>query len=210
MPIITTPILDDFGRPDTTSIYGNVWKDAFTSAHTAHFGITGFKAYAVDATTGPRSLGYWVSYPSITDFQVYATLTDVSSTFSPGVAARISIGASPTCYFAFWDASNTRWAVRMGTPGSEITISNTSAFAPSNGDKIVFQGKGNILSLWKVSSGVETLISEVVNSTYTTGYIGMYGLASSGAPSAILDDFGGGSLVNSNIPGPIAGRGATW
>jgi hypothetical protein len=191
MPFPLTSILDNFNRADsnplngswTNSWYGDGnWKLASNSIVGAVGNFVGARYNA--ATYGPDCEVY-VSIPTAdpSDFRMFLRVTGPDAT--------------PTGYC--FETSSNVGSISEVNAGSRTQLGVTFGCTLSNGDKLGFRAIGSSLTAWQYTSGSWSLLATRTDSTHTgAGYLAFedaYNLQ-------VLDDFGGGTVVNGIVQPP--------
>ena len=209
MPDPTTSVLDNYNRSNTGPPQGGNWSviTAITSV--------GFKIVSNQAQPGGDSAAcyeYWNVETFGPDSEVFYTVPTVDSA-SDYVGLSLMLGTlNPTnaSTFTGYEADFIQRA--GGSPVNEAQISRIDAGTPTGldspvsytvvaGDTLWFRKVGSTIQLYaKPSGGSYSLLLEVTDNTYSTGYIGKgwwYNIAA----NTHIDDFGGGTVVSGGTTG---------
>lgn len=198
MPGPSTSVLDSFTRADENPLSGGGnWFGPVLSGQNQLKLVSN----QIASTSGvTRGSGYWT--PSIyTDSEAFMTFSTVPTTDGAGVYVRLTSPGSGSAsgYMGwFFPGSGFRlWRLDNGTLNVIGGYSGSTTLAA--GDKIWLRATGSSIVLAQFHSGSWTDVVTVTDSTYTQGYIGIFGAADTGWRS---DDFGGGSINGTSDQSP--------
>lgn len=205
MALPSTPMLDDFSRPDENPLSGNgAWLTGDT-AFTGDVQVTSRATRGADANPGMR---YLPNGPNVGDVEVWATMSSMNGGSSARLFARLQSpgGASAIDGYAM-EISTGGWQLRQMTNAAFTTL-GTGAVAVAAGDIMVFRVVANVLTGYRIRAGVITQAGRgTATIYYATGFLGL-GFTTNAATDA--QNFGGGA-IDSLVPAahPIGGYGAT-
>jgi len=178
MSFPTTAILDACNRTETPLSNGGTWS-SWLSSQLRDIGTSATAA----STSGSFATAYW-NVQQFTDCEVYATVVGAASTIY--LFARANSAA--TNYYEVW------WAA--GTSNAEIhsdagyLANATPGVTISPGDVVGFSVVGHVITSYY--NGTQT--GQVVDSTYSSGYLAM--AVTTGATNGDgFNNFGGGAPV---------------
>jgi hypothetical protein len=180
----TTPVLDNFNRANATTL-GSGWSNE-DATRFKDFGITSNQAK--DAAT-TYAWDYWNASQFGPDSEAYATIAKApTGSESVRLAVRNQPGKTNTGYAVQVDATG-HWTIQRlnGSASGQIAAGSTQALAVGNA--VMIRAVGSTIQGLLLSGGTWTVMVTATDSTYGgSGYVSME------AHTAILDDFGGGTV----------------
>lgn len=212
--IRTTPLLDDFDRPDENPLSGGGnWSKADASSNVIQ--LVGNRV-TLPAQTSILSLYQWVPQSLDGDVEVWATLRGA---LDDGAAADLGIvtevGGTNQMDGYVLRAVNTfsfaGWQIRKRTNWGGVQVLAQAGFSgggASTGHVVLFRREGNVLQGWRSKDGGATWALEIsaTDSTYSAGFHIGLGFSVAVATSPSWDDFGGGAIAPPPPPGPPPGQ----
>ena len=188
----STPILDDFNRPDEDPMTG--WTDTGG-------GWEIVSNQMVQGGFDPANSRYDTQFNS--DQEFYVTIVTASTTDNASIStyARLTTG---------WNGYSVGWLKKSGT--DELVINRLDSGVPTqlgatillelgDGDKLGFRAVGSTIEAWTDTGGGWTLSGSRTDSTYSGAErTAFYG---AGDTTWVLDDFGGGSIISRALKKPL-------
>jgi hypothetical protein len=183
----TTPILDNFNRPNEGPPPSASWTDV----------VGGFSVVDNHAEASVSSVDVWTASQFGADQEAYFTITSkptINDTSSLGVVLRFDdvningylvtlVPQSGADHIAVWRVT-----------GGVVTSLGTIFQEYHAGDKIWVKVVGDQISVYLDQGSGYILFGPFTDATYNqAGYIGIY--AAGAAAGGALDDFGGGEIV---------------
>ncbi|HEY5549977.1 MAG TPA: hypothetical protein VIK37_02125, partial [Candidatus Saccharimonadales bacterium] len=197
----TTPILDDFNRPDEYPLSQNgQWAPNDPRCLTCYdfLGVLSFQA----GRSNPDKYQH-LSYRPVNipgDVEVYATVASKPTVENHSITLLFNIREVCPIQCASWDGFYLEWIARSGTDELRISriINNgyneflNSAFVEiETGDKLLARRIGNRIEGWVYKGGSWSLAVTATDTILGGGYIGL----AINNPTSRWDDFGGGVFV---------------
>lgn len=199
MPVPSTPMLDDFKRPDESPLsQGGNWAVLDTVGYTSELTVTSL----VCRTASGQGARYRTDLPGLVNCEAWVRL---SSGYSGG--AHIILRANDVGGSGTWDGYRfslvaVSQVIQRVTNGSTVTtLATTGTADASPGDVWVGRIVGSELYLFRIRSGVTELLATASDTTYSSGYIAMAASAATGSVS----HFGGGEIDSLAPPASIIG-----
>lgn len=179
-------VLDNFNRTAENPLSdGGNWSSTKLDLTTANLQTNG-----TQLTTITNAVGEAYRTSCGPACEVYATITTFSSGFDLWLRAN-SPGASRNGYFLESGSSNQR--IYKVINGTTTAIGVVFGSAPASGDTWLFRAAGTTLEVWRKRSGTWTR-QYAMNDSSITG--GGYIAVSIWNSTAVVDDFGGGSITD--------------
>ena len=212
--IRTTPLLDDFDRPNENPLSGGgSWAKADSSSNVIQLVNN---QVTLPGQTSIVSLYQWTPEALDGDVEVWATLR---GSLDDGAAADLGIvtevGGTNQMDGYVLRAVNTfgfaGWQIRKRTNWGGLQVLAQSGFTGggvATGHVVLFRREGNALQGWRSKDGGATWALEIsaADSTYKTGLSIGLGFSVAVATSPAWDDFGGGASSPPPAPGPPPGQ----
>lgn len=135
----------------------------------------------------------WLPKTDFTDTEVYATISTLPTNGASTLLFARTNQLFVDGYFVEWvyNSSGTDTInIKKNVSGVETQLTSQS-FELTTGDKFGLKLVGSNIQLWKYTSGAWSLVTTVVDSSLTSGKIGVYMVDA----TERLDDFGGGTVV---------------
>ncbi|MGH3078100.1 MAG: DUF6531 domain-containing protein [Gaiellaceae bacterium] len=211
--IRTTPLLDDFDRPNESTLSGGGnWAKADTSSNVIQLLNN---QVTLPSQTSITSLYHWAPQTLDGDVEVWATF---KGALDDGAAADLGIvtevGGTNQMDGYVLRAVNTfgfaGWQIRKRTNWGGVQVLAQAGFVGggvATGHIVLLRRQGNALQGWRSKDGGATWTLEVSasDSTYTADLRIGLGLSVAVATSPAWDDFGGGTLTTPSS-GPPPGQ----
>ena len=212
--IRTTPLLDDFDRPDENPLSGSgSWAKADASSNVIQLVNNQVR---LPSQTSILSLYQWAPESLDGDVEVWATL---GGALDDGAAADLGIvtevGGTNQMDGYVLRAVNTfgfaGWQIRKRTNWGGVQVLAQAGFSgggASTGHLVLFRREGNALQGWRSKDGGATWALEIsaTDSTHTAGFHIGLGFSVAVATSPSWDDFGGGLISPPPPSGPPPGQ----
>ena len=189
-----TPVLDDFTATNNP-LPSPPWVIRFSNTG-------GFKSTGGTATvfSNIQAIAFKQDTGILTDCEAYVTLTSMGTTNNKFLCARGQGSLASDdfhCYAVEYNlGSGFINIVMIDGAGSSFALHSliTNVFTTvSAGDKIGIRCYGTTIEAWLFHSGAWALVGSVVDTTYASGYLGLFNTATT--TPGTYDDFGGGSIT---------------
>lgn len=184
-----TPILDNFNRTNEGPPPSTKWTNNYGGTDGQKV-VSNALAYS-SGNYGEDAVN-WNQGGSFTDVEVYITLSTLPSNGNGFALFARTDNLFNNSYSLFWtynSGGTDTVTLRKHVSGSGSTL-GTDNFELTTGDKLGLSIVGTSLKVWKYTSGAWSLVRTVVDSSLSTGVIGVYQTDT----GERLDDFGGGAL----------------
>jgi hypothetical protein len=190
----STPLLDDFNRPDNSGPPGPSWSHLIVSATTASndFRIVGGRITGI----ANSNADYWNVQPFGPDCEAWVTVAVKPSSDGDTVALglrfqnpQLSTANGYQGYFYNKTGTDT-YQIGKRTNGSFSALASVTGPELQAGDRLLFRASGSTLELWLQHANSWTLVLTTSDSSYAgAGYLTLTGRNT----VERLDDFGGGT-----------------
>ena len=193
MALPSTPLLDDFSRPDENPLSNQGrWVVPDTD-------FPGPGQLVSQRLIGPgdstSTLYYWSPLPSLRETEAWATVANAQAGTTFWIATRLrDVGGTAALDGYLFQSTIGTVTIRKLVDGGFVTLSSRS-FARAAGDVLVFRSVGNVHTAYAVRGISVIQIGSSVDSDYADGYVGVGLFGNVGT----LQNFGGGAL---GVPGP--------
>lgn len=204
MPLPSTPLLDDFSRPNENPLSGNGnWAQIDTAVPNnlliSSLRLTSSSGFA-DA--------YWVPLPNCSETEVFGTVVVFSTGEFRLWARLVQLGGSNQVDGYLASITSSAVSLFRETNASPVSLGTVSA-TNLGGDTFVLRVVAYTLTVYRIRSND---VHQVISATDTTrlSSSGKIGIGVSGQTGMSASNFGGGDL---NIPlvfpaHPVSGQGA--
>jgi hypothetical protein len=199
MALPSTPLLDNFSRPDGNLTIAQGW----TKPDPAFLGTLSIVSRLVKSDVSGIDMLYW-NRDTFGDSEAWVTV-NVSSG-SHGVCTRVTGGAGATVGYAWWwrSTSGGQLVLSRITNTSLVTnILSTTAWASNTGVQLLLRTVGGTITGYAKQSGGDFVqLSQVFDSTHSSGFVAMF----ASDATVRLANFGGGTIDSLVAPAhPISG-----
>jgi uncharacterized protein YmfQ (DUF2313 family) len=190
----TTPLLDDFNRPDTTGPPSPNWSNFPVSSTVATNDLHILTNQLAGYTNS--NADYWNVQPFAADSEAYITVAAKPTNAGDGIGLGLRFQNPGTktangyqAYFYNQTGTDT-YQIGKRVNGAFTSLATVTGPELSAGDKLWFNATGNKLTLYRYNAGTWKLVLQTTDTTYTTG-----GYLELNARNTTfrLDDFGGGN-----------------
>ena len=194
-PFPSTPILDNFNRPNENPLNPTKWFSAFDFDDTPPseaFEIVSNQIVGNDITEWTS--GAWKT-PAPGPVEMYVDVVAWNATTRGTLwilqGPLVHEGNTTGYQFVFHPAGGGNWQIRRIDNGAGSTLlSGADVFA--NGDSVGFRAFNGIVSAWrKPAGGAWAKVGQIADTAYTGGYIGL----ETSEGGSVWDNFGGGAMT---------------
>lgn len=198
----TTPILDDFNRPDTSSA-----DPQWLNIDGTSFSNIGIQSNQGFNPLSPSKFAWanWTATAFGPDCEAYYTLANYAAEPNIRVGARFANPNSGAASGYLVNVSSAGvWSIIREVSLAPTTLATGLTRALSSGDKMGIQCIGPIITGWWIGSGgpQQTVSYDVTPDT--PNFLGP-GFVVAEFRDSLIEDFGGGNYV-APVPGPNPGR----